>query len=218
MDASLELGHPLATLRPSSHNGPGLRVALWLKGCSLRCTRDCLNPHLLDPRGGHRHTVEQVSDRVRSIAAVYPRLKGLTVLGGEPTDQARPLAELLRRVRELGLTTMVYSGYTLTALRRDVDGRGQILAHVDLLVDGPYMDSLYDETLAWRGSSNQSVHRLSAAYSRADLERAYADQKKGCTISVTSSGLVSITGFQSRPAVESVERLLSTALGSPSDG
>jgi anaerobic ribonucleoside-triphosphate reductase activating protein len=146
--------------------GPGRRWALWVQGCAIRCA-GCCNPEMFDPRRGEAMTVDALADRI--AAAKARGVEGVTFLGGEPFEQAAELAELARRARALGLTVMVFTGHVRGELR-GADAAA-LLAHVDLLVDGPY-DRARPEPAPplgrrWIGSANQEVHYLTAAY-RAD--------------------------------------------------
>jgi anaerobic ribonucleoside-triphosphate reductase activating protein len=148
--------------------GPGRRWALWVQGCSIRCAA-CCNPEMFDPRRGEAVAIAALAER---IAAARDRgVEGVTFLGGEPFDQAAGLAELAGRARALGLTVMVFSGYTLAALRARPDAAA-LLGATDLLVDGPY-DRTRPEPRPplgrrWIGSANQEMHHLTAAYAPDD--------------------------------------------------
>jgi anaerobic ribonucleoside-triphosphate reductase activating protein len=164
---------------------------------------------LLDPRGGHEYKVDDVVNALRAvIGGLCPHVEGLTVLGGEPFEQPEAVARVITPLREAGLSTMVYSGHTLTRLRATDDPHIQkLLSVVDLLVDGPFLPDLYSETLAWRGSTNQRIQCLTSRYTPAMLERAFAEQGKGFSIQVAPHR-ISVSGLQSRPAAEVVERML----------
>jgi anaerobic ribonucleoside-triphosphate reductase activating protein len=89
---------------------------------------------------------------------------GVTMLGGEPFAQPQALAALLRRLKARGEHTVVYSGYTLEALRRRPEAAvREALACTDLLIDGPYVAALADEAGEWRGSRNQEFATLAVA-------------------------------------------------------
>lgn len=134
--------------------GPGRRFALWVQGCSLRCP-GCCNPELFDAAGGEDVSVDALLAEIASTAGI----EGISVLGGEPVEQA-DLAALCAGVRALGLTVMLYSGYT----RAEIDARRPgLLASVDLLVDGRF-DARQPDTRRWIGSTNQVLHFLSDAY------------------------------------------------------
>jgi anaerobic ribonucleoside-triphosphate reductase activating protein len=140
--------------------GPGRRFALWTQGCSLRCP-GCCNPHLFSDRGGQPHDVAALVAQVGRT----PDIEGLSVLGGEPFDQREPLAQLCEGVRALGLSVMVFSGYTLEQLKG-----ARALEHIDILVDGPFMKDLPETKRRWLGSSNQVLHFLTER-GRADAGR-----------------------------------------------
>jgi anaerobic ribonucleoside-triphosphate reductase activating protein len=118
---------------------------------------------MFDARTGTEMSIDELLARIPST------VEGVTFLGGEPFEQHEVLGELARRVKERGLTVMVFSGYTLDTLRaRDT----ALLAHVDLLVDGPYDQTRPEpkppEGRRWIGSANQVMHYLTPAYSDAD--------------------------------------------------
>lgn len=144
--------------------GPGLRDALWLQGCTLDCP-GCANQAFLAHRPRILLTVERL---LAHFAARRGRIDGLSVSGGEPSEQPEALGALLAGVRELGLSTVVYSGRTLEALRRD-PRCAALLAHTDLLIDGPYVASQRDPRLLWRGSRNQRLLRLSERFRDQEL-------------------------------------------------
>jgi anaerobic ribonucleoside-triphosphate reductase activating protein len=143
--------------------GPGRRFAVWLQGCPLRCP-GCCNPQMLRFEGGEDILVSTLVEQVLS-AAERDGVEGITLLGGEPTAQARGAFELSRRVRAAGLSVMVFSGFTLEEIREDGDPSVlDLLAQTDLLVDGPYRQDLPESGRRWIGSSNQRVHALSDRY------------------------------------------------------
>jgi len=144
--------------------GPGRRFAVWVQGCPLRCP-GCCNPEMFAMGRGTVMTAEALAARVLAT----PGIEGLSVLGGEPFEQAGPVAELCERVRAGGLSTLVFSGYTLAELRArgrpDVE---RLLATLDLLVDGRYEQDLPEPRRRWIGSSNQVMHFLTPRYSPED--------------------------------------------------
>src|SRR5947199_3402964 len=91
--------------------GPGRRFALWFQGCPLRCP-GCCNPQMLPFEGGEEVPVSALAG-LALAAADRDGVEGITLLGGEPTAQARGASALARAVRESGLSVMVFSGFTL---------------------------------------------------------------------------------------------------------
>jgi anaerobic ribonucleoside-triphosphate reductase activating protein len=192
----------------SRDSGPGLRWLLFLQGCSRPCTDQCLNPHFLDPKGGNLADPLELRLIAGQVAAgTWGRAEGVTLLGGEPTDQAVALRPFLEMAQGLGLSVMLYSGHPLAWFHRPENAAARaLLDHVDLLVDGPFLPRLFDPTLRWRGSSNQRILRLSERYTEEELR---IDQARaGVTLTVGGRGLPVISGLQSRSAAAEIESAL----------
>lgn len=203
----IELASPPERVTIARHSGPGLRLILWVQGCSLLCTQRCLNPHLLKP-GGYRAPASRLTRVILSYAEEFNELEGVTVLGGEPFDQAGPLALALAPVSARGLSILVYTGHVLEDLQAgNDDGVNRLLAICDILIDGPFVDALYDEGLIWRGSSNQRILLLSGRYDDGDIERALAAQKRAAAISVGERGDVAVSGAQNPATAQQLRRL-----------
>jgi anaerobic ribonucleoside-triphosphate reductase activating protein len=118
--------------------------------------------------GGQELTLAEVLEQIR-IAAIDHRIEGITLLGGEPLAHAAEAAALARETRRLGLTVMVFSGYTLEEIRRSANTMvHELLTHTDILVDGPYLRGLPEQRRRWIGSSNQQVYFLSGRYTPGD--------------------------------------------------
>jgi len=195
----LRLAAPPERIAVAHHSGPGLRGILWVQGCSLLCTRVCLNPHLLDPTKGFAVDADAAARSVLRILAQYAEAEGVTILGGEPFDQAAALAAMLEPIRAAGYSTMVYSGHTHEDLLRR-DDAAALLAVSDILVDGPFIEALYDPALIWRGSSNQRVIPLTARYTAEGIEAAQIAQGRSQFVARGPSGDLLVTGLQSRAA------------------
>lgn len=135
--------------------GPGLRTAIWVQGCSIRC-RGCFNPHMWPFRGGTPISARSLVERVLAAGT-----EGVTLLGGEPFDQAGPLARVAAGVQATGLSVMTFSGYTFEWLRGAAgEGHADIAALLDatdLLVAGPFLREHLDRKRPWLGSTNQEL-------------------------------------------------------------
>jgi anaerobic ribonucleoside-triphosphate reductase activating protein len=157
--------------------GPGRRLALWVQGCTIRCP-GCCNPEMFTKVGGNEMTIDAVLARLD--AAVHSGVgvlgvEGVSILGGEPFEQAAGVAAFARGVKARGLSVMVYSGYTMAELRTQAaadPGVGELLETIDLLVDGRYDQTLPEPPpplgRRWLGSTNQVMHYLTPAYSADD--------------------------------------------------
>jgi anaerobic ribonucleoside-triphosphate reductase activating protein len=175
--------------------GPGRRLALWFQGCPLRCP-GCCNPEMLPFEGGRDVPLAEVVRHVEVAAA--DGVEGVTLLGGEPLAHATGAAALARAVRGSGLTVMVFSGYTLAEARQMADPAvADLLAHTDILVDGPYLREQPETRRRWVGSANQQVHFLSDRY-RADDPRWLLSNTLEIRL---AGGELSVNGFPARHAV-----------------
>ena len=204
----LRLSGPLNSLTVARHSGPGLRLIFWVQGCSLRCTRKCLNPHLLDQDGGYIVTDDDLARSLLRLAHDFKEVEGVTVLGGEPFDQAAALARSLAPVRLTGLSIMLYTGHTLESLRRSsVPGVARLLELCDVLVDGPFLEEQYEPSLVWRGSLNQRILLLSDRYTDEEIERALAQQRRAASISIGVRGEISVSGAQNPQGAQVLRRL-----------
>jgi anaerobic ribonucleoside-triphosphate reductase activating protein len=169
----------------SRANGPGVRAVIWTQGCSLGCA-GCHNPETHPFAGGELIAPE---DLFRRIAALGSTVEGVTVSGGEPLQQLRPLTALLRRVREeTDLSVLLFTGYRLEELSRMTQS-GMLLACVDALIAGRYDHS---QRLAreLRGSANKTIHLLSDRYTMDDLRAALPAE-----VIITAEGEVMISGI-----------------------
>ena len=151
-------------LEPRSRaNGPGARFVVWLQGCTLGCP-GCFNPKTHEAGAGREVAIAAIAAQL----AATPGIEGLSLSGGEPLQQPEAALALLDAARALGLSTLVFSGYTL-AESRELPHGPAVLDRLDVLIDGRYVAG---ERLATglRGSANQRIHLLTSRYARADVE------------------------------------------------
>ena len=150
-------------------DGIGVRVTLFVSGCTNRCP-GCFQPQTWDFDFGQPFTRETEDYILAELAPDY--VDGLTLLGGEPgeVENQRGLLPFLRRVRkELPSKTIwCYSGFTWEHLTGAEPSRcrcevtDEFLSLLDVLVDGPFVEELHDITLLFRGSSNQRLIHVPA--------------------------------------------------------
>jgi len=121
---------------------------------------------------------------------VSPDIEGVTLLGGEPFDQAEALVELSRQLKERRLSVMAYSGRTIGELMEKGGACRELVELCDLLIDGKYIRAKA-APLLWRGSTNQNVHFITDKYRY--LEPMVNDYNRDFEIFVTGDKLV-LTG------------------------
>lgn len=136
-------------------DGPGLRYGVFVQGCTHGCP-GCHNPESQPAEGGTVTPIADIMARIRENGLI----SGVTLSGGEPFEQPAACAELARQLRAEGYDVWAYSGYLyedLLVRARTDEAVAQLLDLIDVLVDGPFVESLKSYTLIWRGSSNQRV-------------------------------------------------------------
>ncbi len=174
-----------ATIKPRDiANGPGVRVSLFVSGCTHHCP-GCFNQEAWDFGYGEPFTQEVMDHILDLLRPDYVR--GLTLLGGEPFEPANqgPIVELLRQVkaRMPEKSIWAFSGYLFD---RDIlSGRlgdtREYLRYLDVLVDGPFVEAKKNLSLRFRGSENQRLIDVpkSLASGQVVLWEDWQTQKKG---------------------------------------
>jgi anaerobic ribonucleoside-triphosphate reductase activating protein len=175
-------------LARSTENGPETRAVIWVQGCTLQCP-GCFNPDTHDLGVRTLVSVEELADRILAIAGI----EGITISGGEPFLQADALAALGSILQRQNLGIIVFSGFTLEQITQRNDPEWNALVAVtDLLVDGPFIQSLTCN-LPLRGSSNQQLHYLSERYK--PYQESLTTGTSGVEVFIDPSGQVVVTGF-----------------------
>lgn len=149
-----------AIRRHSRVTGPGLRNAIWVQGCSIGCP-GCFNPqtHAHDERT--LFDPEALADQLAGDAEI----EGVTILGGEPFEQAAACASFAHRARTRGASVVTYSGYTWSYLRSTrLTAVRELLSATDLLIAGPFVQKGANDGRGWHGSMNQEFVYLTSRY------------------------------------------------------
>ena len=135
-------------------NGPGVRVSVFMQGCSFHC-KNCFNKETWDFDGGKEFTDNTINEIIALCSQGH--IKGLSILGGEPMHpkNIEATSKLAKAFKEScpNKNIWVWSGFLFDKDLKDKE----VLKYIDVLVDGLYVDEKRDPTLKWRGSSNQRV-------------------------------------------------------------
>lgn len=141
--------------KASISNGKGFRVVLWCSGCKLHC-EGCHNPETWKFESGkpfdenvYKYLFEQLNK---------PWIQGITFSGGNPLDTPYHIFVLAQRIKKTfpDKDIWLYSGYTYEQICQSRE-KFKVLTAIDVLVDGPYIESQRDITLPFRGSKNQRI-------------------------------------------------------------
>ncbi len=145
-------------------NGDGLRVVLWVAGCS-HCCKECQNPITWDPDGGLPFDEEAKQEIFEQLEHSY--ISGITFSGGDPLHSANRLdvRNLMSEIKEKypDKTIWLYTGYEW----KDI-WHYPMMKYVDVVVDGEFKIDLRDTNLLWKGSSNQNVIDVQATLKKTD--------------------------------------------------
>jgi anaerobic ribonucleoside-triphosphate reductase activating protein len=158
------LYYPVYTL------GPGVRVGLWLQGCSIHC-KNCISKHTWEFSKKFSTNIKKLASKINSF-----KTKKLTISGGEPLDQIDSLLKLLQLVRNTKTDILLYTGYILEKFIEKNKQKWEILKKlVDVIIDGPFIWNRETDYI-WKGSENQKMIILNENLMETYLQ--YKKQKK----------------------------------------
>lgn len=153
-----------ATIKPFDvANGPGVRVSLFVSGCTHRC-KNCFNQEAWDFNYGELFTEKEEQRILEALKPDY--IKGFSLLGGEPFEKSNQevLSEFLPKIKEAypEKTIWCYTGYDfekdlLTGRITDKEITDRMLFCIDILVDGKFVEELKNLKLRFKGSENQRI-------------------------------------------------------------
>ena len=173
----------------SEVNGPGCRAVVWVQGCPRECL-GCFNPDSWTFEINQLVSVDSLVEQILS----KPQNQGVTFSGGEPFYQATALAKLALKLKAAGLNVMSFTGFTLKQLQSESapPGSQALLEQLDILIDGPFVESLaINSPDSPVSSRNQKVHVFNPAF--ADKITWASDQIE---VHILKDGNRIVTGYQ----------------------
>lgn len=149
------------------NNGDGLRVVLWVAGCS-HCCKDCQNPFTWDPDGGLVFDEKAKQEIFEQLDKDY--ISGITYSGGDPLHQANitDIRKLSEEIHEKypEKTQWLYTGYNWEEIYKN-----PVINYIDVVVDGEFDCTQKDNTLMWKGSKNQRVINVKKTSESGDMTK-----------------------------------------------
>lgn len=140
-------------VKESIVDGPGIRFTIFTQGCLHNC-KGCHNPQTHSLTDGEMVEIDKIFDDIKK----NPLLQGVTFSGGEPFLQPLPLIELAKKIKQIGLDIIIYSGYTYEQIMSNKVEQGEeLLKLCDILIDSKFDINKKDLTLKFRGSTNQRI-------------------------------------------------------------
>ena len=149
----------LEIVEDTTVDGPGFRTTVYCAGCPNRCP-GCHNPQSWDIANGRETDVEDILDVILADS-----FADVTFSGGDPMFQPVGFAALAKAIKERsGKNIWCYTGYLFEDLLKNIQQK-ELLEYIDVLVDGRFVEVLKDESLRFRGSSNQRIIDVQASLS-----------------------------------------------------
>ena len=171
-----------AVLHGSTANGPGMRSVVWTQGCSIRCP-GCFNPETHALGEGELLDINELALRIFEAGT-----DGLTLTGGEPTDQLPEVHQLCEQYRKIcDRSIILYTGRTIDEIVQLPQGNA-LLNVIDVAITGRFVADLREETQQW-GSSNQTLLMLSKRLLPGSFTNRHTE------LFIQQDGTIIITGF-----------------------
>ena len=174
--------HDLVIVENEHLYGPGKRLLLFLKGCSIHC-KGCVNEHLWPFEGGTMIEAQTIVE-----LCCQENLDGVTIHGGEPLDQADELIELVKKIKNQNLTVILFTGYIKKQLN---NVQKSIWNMSDIVVAGRFDERKLNYNLQFRGSTNQRVYAHNGKYKNYKVEDGFTT----AIFTIDQKGNIDITGF-----------------------
>lgn len=133
----------------TSVDGPGLRTAIYVAGCSHRCP-GCHNPQSWDFEAGREMSVESI------LKEIEENDFDVTLTGGDPMYSAEEILPLVSGIKDLGKDIWLYTGFRYEEIANN-EKMSKLLPYLDVIVDGPFIESERDIHILFRGSRNQRL-------------------------------------------------------------
>ncbi|MDO4662515.1 MAG: anaerobic ribonucleoside-triphosphate reductase activating protein [Tissierellia bacterium] len=148
-------------------NGPGIRTSFFVTGCTNNC-KGCFNKEYQDFNYGEIWTSNETRKIINNLKE--KEIEGLTILGGEPFENADGLIEILADIRkETKKSIRIYSGFTFEKLVQNEKTK-KLLELCDILVDGLFVEAKKDLRLRFRGSSNQRIINIKQSLEKGQVQ------------------------------------------------
>lgn len=172
------------TVKETESEGPGKRFAIWFQGCDLACP-DCCNPEMWSKEGGVPKNIQDILKEIN----LSKDIEGVSLLGGEPLQQDEALWMLAKEIQSLGLSVMLYTGYTEKEIKTH---NFKTPKYCDLIVSGRYNKGLHTTKRRWIGSTNQKLTFVTNFYQKDDP---CFSEPNSAEIRINSKGVVTVVGF-----------------------
>ncbi|MDE6667588.1 MAG: radical SAM protein [Clostridia bacterium] len=162
--------------------GPGKRLLIFTQGCSIHC-KGCVNPHMWNFGCGKDITAAEVLNICKEN-----KVDGITLLGGEPLDQATAILEVVKLIKDNAFSVILFTGYTKKELKGD---QVKVWGLADIVVSGRFIESKKNLYMQFRGSTNQRVYTHKGRYK----DYKAVDGQTVAILTLDDKGSLDIKGF-----------------------
>jgi len=164
--------------------GPNSRFVIWVQGCSIHCN-GCWNKEMWSFKTKNIITTTSL---FKQIEKEKKSIEGITILGGEPFDQYEELLSLLKQIRKIELSIIVYTGYSIEEITNKQET--EVLNYIDIIITNQFDENQKTEKGGLIGSSNQEIVFLTNRYSKNDLSK-----QNEIEISINENGQINMYGY-----------------------
>ena len=147
----------LDIIKGTTVDGPGLRTSIYFAGCEHKCL-GCHNPQSWDPNGGRSYSLSEL------MKIIEEEDFNVTLSGGDPLLYPSSLKFLINKIKGFGKNIWLYTGYTWEEILNSEEMK-KTVSNVDVIVDGPFDQKLYNPDLRFKGSSNQRLIKVKESLS-----------------------------------------------------
>lgn len=183
--------HKLMIVENEHLYGPGKRLLLYLKGCSIHC-EGCINKHLWSFEGGTPMNSTEILEICKK-----ENLDGITIHGGEPLDQANGLYDVVKAIKHENYTSILFTGYIKKELNKT---QIKIWSLSDIVVAGRFQINKRNVNLQFRGSTNQRVYTHNGPYKNYKIHDGYTT----AILTIDENGDMDVNGFLSEDIIKLV--------------
>ncbi len=164
--------------------GPGIRFVIWVQGCSLHC-KGCWNKDMWSFKSKFEYSIDALISKIIETKDI----EGVTILGGEPFDQYEELLKLVKAIKKIHLSIILYTGYEIQELNND--NKTAVFDYIDILISGRFIENLKTMEGGLVGSSNQKISFFTDLYSKINLVNFNESE-----ISIDENGRITIYGYE----------------------
>ena len=176
--------------------GPGRRIVIWTKGCTIGCF-GCTSKHLWTRENAKLYTTQELID----YCINQDNIEGITLHGGEPTDQMESLMPVIKALKKHGFSVILFTGHEIEEFKSSLEL--EFISLCDLIKCGPFDITKVNRFLQFRGSTNQRLIKITKRYENYELK----DGLNVVLLEFDKSGILINKGFPDKDMEQLIDEL-----------